>query len=44
MRHEHVYIRHILDEINFLIKTTEGLTFEKFVENEVIKKGLFKKP
>lgn len=39
MRHEHVYIRHILDEVNFLIKTTEGLTFEEFIKNEVVKRA-----
>jgi uncharacterized protein with HEPN domain len=30
---------HILDEIKFLQKETKGLTFEQFMENELLKKA-----
>lgn len=35
MKHNEVYLRHILDEILFLLKTTEGLDYESFFENEM---------
>lgn len=35
MKHNEVYLRHILDEIIFLLKTAEGLDFNEFLENEM---------
>ncbi len=30
-----IYLQHILDEINFLMKETSSLSFEEFVESEL---------
>ena len=35
MKHNIVYLRHIIDEIVFLLKTTENLSFESFSESEI---------
>ena len=35
MKHNEVYLRHILDEITFLLKATEGLDFDSFLKNEM---------
>ncbi len=34
-----VLIRHILDEIDFLLKNTESKTFEEFMADEVLKRA-----
>jgi uncharacterized protein with HEPN domain len=34
-----VLIRHIFDEIDFLLKNTEGKTFEEFMADEVLKRA-----
>ncbi len=39
MKSNQVFLNHILDEINFLIKETEGLKFEEFMKNEVLKRA-----
>jgi uncharacterized protein with HEPN domain len=39
MKHEEVFLKHILEEINFLAKETEGLKFEEFIQNEVLKRA-----
>lgn len=39
MKHEEVFLNHILEEINFLAKETEGLKFEEFIQNEVLKRA-----
>jgi len=39
MKSNLVFIKHILDEISFLEKETDGLTFEDFIENEVLKRA-----
>lgn len=33
------YLKHILDEINFLLKETETFTYENFISNELLKRG-----
>ena len=33
------FLKHILDEINFLLNETSGFTYEKFISNELLKKG-----
>jgi uncharacterized protein with HEPN domain len=35
MKHNGVYLKHILDEIIFLLKTTENLDYDAFLENEL---------
>jgi len=39
MKSHDVFLRHILDEIDFLLDQAKSLTFEKFVGNEVIKRA-----
>ena len=33
------FLKHILDEINFLLKETKGLAYEDFASNELLKRG-----
>ncbi|NWG29604.1 MAG: DUF86 domain-containing protein [Ignavibacteriaceae bacterium] len=35
MKHNEVYLKHILDEITFLLKSTEKLDYISFVESEM---------
>lgn len=39
MKTDKIFLMHILDEIKFLQKETKGLTFEQFMENELLKKA-----
>lgn len=39
MKSPDVLLRHLLDEIDFLLDQSQSLTFEKFVGNEVIKRA-----
>ena len=39
MKHNQVFLRHIFDEIMFLIKETEGIKFEEFIKNEILKRA-----
>jgi uncharacterized protein with HEPN domain len=39
MKSNVIFIKHILEEINFLHKETAGLTFEVFMKNEVLKRA-----
>jgi uncharacterized protein with HEPN domain len=39
MKHEQVFLKHILDEVDFLLKETEGMGFEEFMKNEVLKRA-----
>lgn len=39
MKHEEVFFRHILDEINFLIAQTVNITFDEFARDEVLKRA-----
>lgn len=39
MKEDKVFLRHILDEIDFLIDETEGINFEEFMKNEVLKRA-----
>ena len=36
MKQNNVYLKHILDEINFLQKSTETLDYNSFFENEML--------
>ena len=35
-----VYLKHILDEIEFLLKTTKDLSFEKFIQDDILKRAV----
>ena len=39
MKHEQVFLKHILDEINFLIKKTGDKKFDEFIKDEVLKRA-----
>lgn len=39
IKHDDVFLKHILDEINFLIKETKGIRLEELMANEVLKKA-----
>jgi len=39
MRSNKVFLHHILDEINFLLRETHGLTFDEFMSDEVLKRA-----
>jgi len=40
MRQDLPFLKHILDEVNFLLKETKGLTFGKFINNDLLKRGV----
>jgi uncharacterized protein with HEPN domain len=39
MKHNHVFLKHILDEIDFLTRGTEDIKFEDFIKNEILKRA-----
>lgn len=39
MKHEEVFLKHILEEINFLLRETENISFEEFMKNEILKRA-----
>lgn len=39
MKHNDVFLKHILDEIDFLTRETEGIKFEDFINNEILKRA-----
>jgi uncharacterized protein with HEPN domain len=39
MRHNQVFLKHILDEIDFVTRETEGKKFEEFIKNEMLKRA-----
>jgi uncharacterized protein with HEPN domain len=39
MKSNEVFLKHILDEINFLLQHTQGLSFEDFVRDEMLKRA-----
>jgi len=39
MKHEQVFLKHILEEINFLIKEIGNIEFEEFMKNEILKRA-----
>lgn len=39
MKQDLPYLKHILDEINFLIEQTINLSFEDYLKNEVLKRA-----
>ena len=39
MKDNKVFIQHIRDEINYLIKESKNLTYESFIKNETLKRA-----
>jgi len=39
VKSEEVFLQHILEEINFLIKQTEGISFDTFMGDELLKRA-----
>jgi uncharacterized protein with HEPN domain len=39
MKHERVFLEHILEEITFMLEKTDGLSFQEFVKDEVLKRA-----
>jgi uncharacterized protein with HEPN domain len=39
MKSDDVFLKHILDEIDFLIRETSGVSFEQFMKNELLKRA-----
>ena len=39
MRSNKVFLQHIQDEINFLLRETRGLTFDELMNDEVLKRA-----
>jgi uncharacterized protein with HEPN domain len=39
MKHNRVFLKHILDEIDFLTRETEAKKFEEFIKNEMLKRA-----
>jgi len=39
LKSDRVYLKHILDEINFLLKETGGIESEDFKQNELLKRA-----
>jgi len=35
MKHEQVFLKHILEEIDFLLRETENISFEEFMKNQI---------
>jgi len=42
MKDNKVFLHHIIDEMNFLLKESENLKYEQFAENEVLKRAFFR--
>ena len=40
MKDDRVFIRHILDEVAFIIKESKGLNYEDLVSNETLKRAI----
>jgi uncharacterized protein with HEPN domain len=39
MKSNKIFLNHILDEIKFLMESTEGMKFEEFIEDETLKRA-----
>ena len=42
MKDDKVFIKHILDEVNFIIKESEDLNYENLMRNETLKRALIR--
>lgn len=39
MKQDKVFLKHMLDEIEFVLKESKNLDFEKFMKNEILKRA-----
>ena len=39
MKLNEAYLNHILDETNYLLQQTQGLTYNRFLKNETLKRA-----
>ena len=39
MKSDEVFLRHILDELDFLLKRTGGINFDEFVASDVLRRA-----
>lgn len=42
MKDDGAYIKHIIDELNFILKETDGLTLDSLLKNETLKRALLR--
>lgn len=42
MRQDRVFLKHILDEINFLLDKTKGLEYESLIRDETLKRAFLR--
>lgn len=42
MKDDKAFIKHILDEIDFIIKETKDITYENLIKDEVLKRALLR--
>jgi len=42
LKHEKVYLEHIIDETAFIIKESSELRFEDLIKNEVLKRAIIR--
>ena len=42
MKDDKVFIRHILDEVDFIIKESEDLSYEDLISNEILKRAFIR--
>lgn len=42
MKRNEVFIKHIRDEVNFIISRTEDLEYESLIKDEVLKRALLR--
>jgi len=40
MKNDNMFIQHILDEIDFVLRNTENTTFEMFLQNEILLRAI----
>lgn len=39
MKSDEAYLRHILDEVNYLLKQAQGLTYDQFLKDETLQRA-----
>ena len=40
LNNENIFLKHIIDEINFIIKHTRDIDFKNLIENELLKRAI----
>ena len=44
MKSDEVFLRHILDELDFLLKQTRGIDFDAFATDDVLRRACARSP